>query len=71
MATNKVELIETKVRQEAYTSDDKWWDGKAYPISVYHYIYSGNDKAYITIINSEKSYDDIKVELENSGFSCK
>lgn len=32
---------------------------------------SDDDKAYITIINSEKSYDDIKVELENSGFSCK
>lgn len=32
---------------------------------------SDEDKAYINIINSEKTYDDIKLELENSGFSCK
>lgn len=59
MATNNVELIETKVRQEAYTSDDKWWDGKAYPISVYHYIYSGNDNYF-------SNEDDLKLNHQVS-----
>lgn len=32
---------------------------------------SDEDKEYINVINYEKSFDDIKVELENNGFSCK
>lgn len=32
---------------------------------------SEEDKANISLINSEKSFDDIKVELEGNGFSCK
>ena len=31
---------------------------------------SEEDKAYISIINPEKSYDEIKSELEASGFKC-
>ena len=31
---------------------------------------SEEDKVYITIINSEKSYDEVKLELENAGFNC-
>ena len=32
---------------------------------------SDEDKASISLINSEKSYDDIKNELESDGFICK
>lgn len=32
---------------------------------------SDEDKASISIINSEKSYDEIKSEFESDGFSCK
>ena len=32
---------------------------------------SDEDKSSISLINSEKSYDEIKSEFENDGFSCK
>lgn len=31
---------------------------------------SEEDKMFITVINSEKSYDEVKLELESSGFNC-
>lgn len=46
-------------------------DGFVVKMDINYNKLSDDDKAYINIINSEKSYGDIKLELENEGFSCK
>ena len=46
-------------------------DGFVIKMDINYNKLSDVDKSYITIINSEKSYNEIKMELENADFTCK